>query len=189
MLDQFVDAGGIEADGLGFGLEAFGALELRSGLHVHLQGQGELLTGLKALEQGFEAAVESRLADGGDVGLFEGVLEDAVHQGLQGGRPNLQGTDLLHQHRAGHLALAEAGEFHAAAQLLDGRVMAPLGALPRNGNFDRHPAAGTGAGAQLEICLFGSGFAGGASGRAHGCDRDVGPNSRLGQPTILSSHL
>jgi hypothetical protein len=35
----------------------------------------------------------------------------------------------LHQHRTGHLALAEAGQLEGAAELLDGLLMAAAGAI------------------------------------------------------------
>ena len=160
LLDQLVHAGGVVGDRFGLGLEPLGGLEAGGGLDVELQGDRERAAGFEALQHGLKALAQLRPADGRHRLLLQGVAEGGIHQVFQGGGPDAQGADLLQQHRAGHLALAEAGQLDAAAQLLHGRVVAGLAAAAGDGHLQGHAAARAGGGLD--------GQRGGGGGRAHG---------------------
>ena len=150
LLDQFIDPGGVIADAFGFGLKAFGGLEFGGGLDIELEGDGEVAAGIKALQHHLEAFAQLGAADGGHLLHFDGIAEGRIHQVLQGGGADPQGPDLLEQHWPGNLALAEPGQFDAAAQLLNGCVVAGLAARAGDGDLQGNAAAGAGAGGHLE---------------------------------------
>ena len=150
LLQHFVDAGWVVADAFGFSLQPLGALQLRGGGHIRFQGHGEAFARLEALQQFLEATAELRLAQGFDGFLRQGITPDAVHQGFQRIGANAKRTQLLHEHGAGHLAFAEAGEVHAAAQPINRFVVAGLTPLGGNGDLHSQAAAGTGGGGDLQ---------------------------------------
>ena len=161
LVDQFVDAGGVVADRFGFGLEALGGLEGGGGLDVQFEGDGEGTAGLKARQDGLKPFTQLRPTERRQGLLLEGVATGRFHQVFQGGGADAQGADLLQQHRAGHLALAEAGQLDAAAELLHGGVVAGLAAVGGDGHLQGHPAARAGAGFDGQAGNWGG-------GRAHG---------------------
>ena len=183
LFDQFVDSGGVVGHRLHLRLQPAGAPQRGGGLHVELEGEGERLPGLEAIQHRLEALAELGTPQGGDLHLPQGLAERAIHQILQCGGPDPQGADLLQQHRPGHPALAEARQAHAPAQLLKRDLVAGTAAAPRHVHLQRHTAGGARrgvhrqrlgarAGARRRGAGLGLGLGGGrgagAGGRTHG---------------------
>ena len=175
LFDPVLHPGGVVAHGFAGDHQPLGDFQAGGGFHIQLQDQGELLAGGETLQQGLEAAGQFRLADRRDLLLGQGIAEHGIDQFLQGRGAHPQGADLLQQHRPGHLALAEAGQLDAAAEFLQGGVVAGLAAACRNGDFQGQAAARARAGGDLQ-----AGGDGGAGGRTHGglVGRNAGPDRR-----------
>ena len=177
LLNPFLNPGGVVADGFAGGHQTLGDFQAGGGFHIQLQDQGEFLAGGETLQQGLEASGQFRLADRRDLLLGQGIPEHGIDQVLQGRGADPQGADLLQQHRPGHPALTEARQLDAAAEFLQGSVVARLAAARRNGHFQGQAAARARAGGDLQA---GGGDAG---SRTHGgqVGRNAGPDRRGSQ--------
>ena len=79
LFDHLVDLGGVVADALRFGFQAFGGFELGNRGDVGFQGDGQFLAGIERFEQGLEAVGEVGLAQGLDLFLVDGFTPHAIH--------------------------------------------------------------------------------------------------------------
>ena len=177
LFQQLVHPGGIEDHGLGLRLEAPGRLEVGGGLHIQGQGDHQLFTRGEARQQGLKTLLKLRAPERRDRFLLQSFLHHTLDQLFEGGGAQPHRTDLLQQHRLGHLALAKARQFDAAAEFADGTLVAGLAAVRRHGHLHRQSTAGAGGGGDFQLGPWGGGS--GAGVRTHETGRSSGRLSIL----------
>ena len=163
LLDQLIDAGRVVVHLFHLGLEALGGLQAGGGLHVQFQGDGELTAGLEALQHQLDALAEFRTTQGRQGLDLQGGAIGRLHQVFQGRGQHPFAADLLQQHGPGHLALAEARQLDAAAELADRRLVTGLAQAAGDGQLHSHATGRQGTHLHLQLT---AGLAGGIDSRA-----------------------
>ena len=172
LFQQLVHPGGIEDHGLGLRLEAPGRLEAGGGLHIQGHGDHQLFPRGEARQQGLKTLLKLRAPQRRNRFLLQCFLHHTLDQLFEGGGAQPHRTDLLQQHRLGHLALAKARQFDATAEFADGILVAGLATARRHRHLYRQSTAGAGGGGDFQLGPWGGGS--GAGGRTHETGRSSG---------------
>ena len=151
LLDQLIHPGRVVNHRLHLRLETLGGLQAGGGLDIEFQGDGELAAGLEALQHQFQPLAELGAAEGSQGFNLQGLAIGGFHQVFQGRGQHPFAADLLQQNRPGHLALAEARQLDAAAELADRRLVAGLAEAAGDGQLQRHATGRTGAHLHLQL--------------------------------------